>query len=87
MLAPSASPKINLRAIYLISSLSKTSRFLQEFQAKFDLISLNVRITVRKLFSLLPKEKLSAEFTLGLSKSYYYFLHRLCVNRSVSARL
>ena len=59
-------------------------RFLQEFRAKFGLTSLNVRITVRKLFSSWRKGKLSSEFTPGLST---YFLHRLCVNRSVSALL
>ena len=46
MSAPSASPKINLHAIYLISLLFKTLRFRQEFRAKFGLTSLNVRVTV-----------------------------------------
>ena len=49
--------------------------------------NVHVRITVRKLFSSRRKGKLSAEFTPGLSTCYYYFLHHLCVNCSVSARL
>ena len=40
---------------------------------EFDLTSLNVGITVRKLFSLRRKDKLSAEFTQGFSTFYYFF--------------
>ena len=39
---------------------------------KFGLTSLNVGITVTKLFSLRPKGRLSAEFTPGLSTCYFF---------------
>ena len=78
MSAPSASQKINFRAIYFISPLFKTPRFLQEFRAKFGLTSLSVRIAVRKLFS----SRRRTNYRLNLHRTFdmllLFFASSLC---------